>query len=332
MTAYLCFLIAASALNAALLFTTLLLDVDDSPPRLLFAGFAVLAINVLTFALIYWWLDGGGPRVRAMGEVREWDFQYPQQASGQTDWTPRLSRLPLHGVHQPRRVQPHRHDAADAASQAAVHARVGDLAGDDPRHREPGDQHAALTGARARPSKRARLAGARRSAPRPPHRPPPLPVRRIRASSRSPYSSTTSSPRSVRERLRTVAGTRTSGATPPRQPVRPWRESSWTTLSSSSELPYGQSTWKPQRQQRAVAGHAERAVGAVEADRPAVRQPPDAQGDALAGADAGIVHERDHRAGVPLLARLDPDADVRRESSPVDSSQSQISNAPVAVS
>ena len=90
MTAYLCFLIAASALNAGLLLTTLLLDVPDSPTRLLFAGFAVLAINVLTFGLIYWWLDGGGPRVRSLGEVEDWDFQYPQQASGPTDWTPRL--------------------------------------------------------------------------------------------------------------------------------------------------------------------------------------------------------------------------------------------------
>lgn len=51
----------------------------------------MLGVNVLTFALIYWWLDGGGPRVRAMGEVEAWDFQYPQQASGQSDWTPRLS-------------------------------------------------------------------------------------------------------------------------------------------------------------------------------------------------------------------------------------------------
>jgi hypothetical protein len=91
MTAYLCFLIAASALNAALLLATLLVDVTDSPTRLLFAGFAVLAINVLTFGLMYWWLDGGGPRVRAMGEVRKWDFQYPQQASERADWTPRLA-------------------------------------------------------------------------------------------------------------------------------------------------------------------------------------------------------------------------------------------------
>jgi hypothetical protein len=26
-----------------------------------------------------------------MGEVQAWDFQYPQQASGQSDWTPLLS-------------------------------------------------------------------------------------------------------------------------------------------------------------------------------------------------------------------------------------------------
>jgi hypothetical protein len=91
MTAYLGFLVAASALNAALLLTTLLIDVTDSPTRLLFAGFAVLVINVLTFGLIYWWLDGGGPRIRALDEVEAWDFQYPQQASGHAGWTPRLT-------------------------------------------------------------------------------------------------------------------------------------------------------------------------------------------------------------------------------------------------
>jgi hypothetical protein len=89
MAAYLCFLAAASALNAALLLRTLLYDVDDTPGRLLVAGFAVLAINVLTFGLIYWWLDGGGPRRRAMGQASRWDFQFPQQAAGQ-DWTPTM--------------------------------------------------------------------------------------------------------------------------------------------------------------------------------------------------------------------------------------------------
>ena len=89
MAAYLCFLAAASALNAALLLRTLLYDVGETPGRLLVAGFAVLAINVLTFGLIYWWIDGGGPRKRALGLADDWDFQFPQQASGH-DWTPTL--------------------------------------------------------------------------------------------------------------------------------------------------------------------------------------------------------------------------------------------------
>ena len=89
MTGYLCFLAAASALNAALLLRTLLSGSDDSATRLLFAGFGVLAINVLTFGLIYWWIDGGGPIARTEGTAADWDFQFPQQASGQ-NWTPTL--------------------------------------------------------------------------------------------------------------------------------------------------------------------------------------------------------------------------------------------------
>ena len=95
MDVYLCFLAAASALNAVLLLTTLLSGSEDSPVRLLLAGFGVLVINVFTFGLIYWWIDGGGPVKRATGQVVQWDFQYPQQASGpeQTSgqaWTPRM--------------------------------------------------------------------------------------------------------------------------------------------------------------------------------------------------------------------------------------------------
>jgi hypothetical protein len=89
MAAYLCFLTAASCMNAALLLTTLLSKTGDTPGRLLLAGFSVLAINVLTFGLIYWWLDGGGPRRRALGEVGAADFQFPQQSAGQ-QWKPAM--------------------------------------------------------------------------------------------------------------------------------------------------------------------------------------------------------------------------------------------------
>jgi hypothetical protein len=97
MNVYLCFLAAASALNAVLLLTTLLGSSEDSPVSLLLAGLGVLVINVFTFGLIYWWIDGGGPLARAAGKVVRWDFQYPQQASGQEQeqasgqaWTPTI--------------------------------------------------------------------------------------------------------------------------------------------------------------------------------------------------------------------------------------------------
>ena len=49
MNVYLCFLAAASALNAVLLLTTLLSNSEDSPVRLLLAGFGVLVINCLLY-------------------------------------------------------------------------------------------------------------------------------------------------------------------------------------------------------------------------------------------------------------------------------------------
>ena len=62
---------------------------EDSGGELLFAGFGVLIINVLSFGIVYWWVDGGGPFQRAEGHGADWDFQFPQQASGMK-WTPTL--------------------------------------------------------------------------------------------------------------------------------------------------------------------------------------------------------------------------------------------------
>ncbi len=88
-TAYLGFLVMASVLNAGLLLADMLQGVADDGAELLFAGFGVLIINVLSFGIVYWWVDGGGPFARAEGHGADWDFQFPQQASGMT-WTPRL--------------------------------------------------------------------------------------------------------------------------------------------------------------------------------------------------------------------------------------------------
>jgi hypothetical protein len=88
-TAYLGFLVLASVLNAGLLLASMLRGDEDSGGELLFAGFGVLIINVLSFGIVYWWVDGGGPFQRAEGHGANWDFQFPQQASGMT-WTPSL--------------------------------------------------------------------------------------------------------------------------------------------------------------------------------------------------------------------------------------------------
>lgn len=89
MTGYLFLLICASVLNAGLLLWSMLYDNNENGPELLFAGFGVLAINVLSFGIVYWWVDGGGPRQRDKGKVTSWDFQFPQQAAGMK-WTPML--------------------------------------------------------------------------------------------------------------------------------------------------------------------------------------------------------------------------------------------------
>ena len=89
-TAYLTMLIASSVLNGLLLFDSLLSNqtVPESGETLLLAGFGVLIINVLSFGLVYWELDGGGPAGRELG-LHAPDFQFPQQASGM-EWHPTL--------------------------------------------------------------------------------------------------------------------------------------------------------------------------------------------------------------------------------------------------
>ena len=49
--------------------------------RLLIAGALVLSTNIITFALLYWQLDGGGPAGRAVDPPAYPDFQFPQTAT-----------------------------------------------------------------------------------------------------------------------------------------------------------------------------------------------------------------------------------------------------------
>jgi hypothetical protein len=87
--AYLIFLAVACVMNALLLLVSMLQGDDTNGTYLLFAGFGVLAINVLSFGLIYWWLDSGGPVRRARGRAESPDFLFPQQATP-TSWRPGL--------------------------------------------------------------------------------------------------------------------------------------------------------------------------------------------------------------------------------------------------
>jgi len=88
-TSYLFFLVMASVLNASLLLISMLRGEDENGATLLLAGFGVLIINVLSFGLVYWWTDGGGPQARTQIQAEDLDFQFPQQASGMI-WTPQL--------------------------------------------------------------------------------------------------------------------------------------------------------------------------------------------------------------------------------------------------
>jgi len=63
-------------------------------PQLLVSAVVVLVTNVITYALVFWELDDGGPIARALAETREHpDFQFPQDENPQlarTAWAPRL--------------------------------------------------------------------------------------------------------------------------------------------------------------------------------------------------------------------------------------------------
>ena len=91
MTAFLVFLVLASVMNALLLLINLVNGYTESGAALLFAGFAVLIVNVLSFGLVYWWIDAGGPVARMEGLPYPKAFLFPQQGmDGMEKWQPAL--------------------------------------------------------------------------------------------------------------------------------------------------------------------------------------------------------------------------------------------------
>ena len=86
---YLTLLVVASVMNAVLLLVSMLQGDDTDGVYLLLAGFGVLIINVISFGLVYWWTDAGGPLRRLSDNPGPPDFLFPQQASP-TTWRPGL--------------------------------------------------------------------------------------------------------------------------------------------------------------------------------------------------------------------------------------------------
>ena len=62
-----------------------------SAGELLAHGAVVWLTNIITFGLLFWMIDEGGPRVRAERGRPDPDFQFPQDARRRADWSPRLS-------------------------------------------------------------------------------------------------------------------------------------------------------------------------------------------------------------------------------------------------
>jgi len=58
---------------------------------LLAHGVVVWLTNIITFGLLFWQLDEGGPRLRAERGRPDPDFEFPQDARRRAGWSPRLS-------------------------------------------------------------------------------------------------------------------------------------------------------------------------------------------------------------------------------------------------
>jgi hypothetical protein len=91
-------LIVANIASAARLVVLVLRSTPagETPPtvtQLLVGAGIALSTNIVTFGLLYWQLDGGGPGGRAVHAEAYPDFQFPQTATeglGPPDWQPRF--------------------------------------------------------------------------------------------------------------------------------------------------------------------------------------------------------------------------------------------------
>jgi uncharacterized membrane protein len=84
---------AAARLVVVVLRTTPSGHAPPTVTQLLVGTGMVLATNIVTFGLLYWQLDGGGPRGRLVHSKPYPDFQFPQTGTeglAPPDWQPRF--------------------------------------------------------------------------------------------------------------------------------------------------------------------------------------------------------------------------------------------------
>jgi hypothetical protein len=84
---------AANALALAALIASLLSAQEKSGAELLLKGATIWSTNVVTFGLLFWELDRGGPMRRGEPDPPPADFQFPQDenpALAEPNWHPRL--------------------------------------------------------------------------------------------------------------------------------------------------------------------------------------------------------------------------------------------------
>jgi uncharacterized membrane protein len=87
-------LVVADALAVGVLLAALATSSEGSlsAGELLTHGAVIWLTNIITFGLLFWLLDQGGPRVRAERGRPDPDFQFPQDmAARHAGWSPRLS-------------------------------------------------------------------------------------------------------------------------------------------------------------------------------------------------------------------------------------------------
>jgi len=85
---------AANALALAALLGSLLSAQEKSGGELLFKGATIWSTNVLTFGLLFWEFDRGGPIRRRAPDPPPRDFQFPQDENpklAEPNWHPRLA-------------------------------------------------------------------------------------------------------------------------------------------------------------------------------------------------------------------------------------------------